>query len=219
LQPNRYWMDTLLHELGHGVYEAYIPREIPWLLRSYAHLISTESMALLMGKLANDPDWLIQVRGAPAAEVEKLRAQINKYERQKSLIFARWVMVMVNFERAMYEDPDRDLDTLWWDLVEKYQFVKRPDGRKMPDWATKYHVALAPAYYQNYLIGQMMSIQWENWINKRAGGLINRKEAGDFLRERVFALGATQHWNDALETATGEKLNIQHYVNKYVNVG
>ena len=29
------------------------------------------------------------------------------------LIFVRWVLVVVNFERAMYQNPDRDLNTLW----------------------------------------------------------------------------------------------------------
>jgi peptidyl-dipeptidase A len=84
----------------------------------------------------------------------------------------------------------------------------------MPDWATKYHVALAPAYYQNYLIGEMLSVQWRRWLDDHAGGLINQGAAGDFFRERIFALGRTLTWNDALEKATGEKLNIRYYVDK-----
>jgi peptidyl-dipeptidase A len=212
-------MDTLLHELGHGVYDTYFSPDLPWLLRIYPHLISTESMALMMGAFATDPVWLTQIRGTSAEEVAGISEAVSRYERRRTLIFARWVMVMVNFERAMYEDPDRDLDTLWWDLVEKYQFVHRPEDRKMPDWATKYHVALAPAYYQNYLLGQMMSIQWEHHVQQQFGGLINCREAGEFLKERVFKIGATYHWNDALEYATGEKLNIRYYVEKYVSNG
>jgi peptidyl-dipeptidase A len=216
LRPDRYWLDTLLHELGHAVYDKYIPRELPWLLRSYPHTLSTEAMALLMGSLLFDRDWLTEVRGLPPREVDGITSATRKYERLKELIFARWVMVMVNFERALYEDPDRDLDTLWWNLVEKYQLLHRPDGRSMPDWATKYHVALAPAYYQNYLIGRIVAVQWRRWLDDSVGGLVNRSKAGEFFRDRVFSLGATLHWNDALEHATGEKLNIQYYVDKYV---
>jgi peptidyl-dipeptidase A len=205
-------MDTLLHELGHAVYDKYIPHEIPWLLREPSHILTTEAMALMMGGMSSDRTWLTQIRGASGDEVDKLIGQIKKFERLARLIFARWVMVMVNFERAMYEDPNRDLDTLWWNLVEKYQLLKRPEGRSMPDWATKYHISLAPAYYQNYLIGQMVSVQWLGWLHNNTNGLINQPAAGDFLRERVFGLGATIPWNDALEQATGEKLNIQYYV-------
>ena len=214
LQANRRWMDTLLHELGHAVYDKYIPTSIPWLLREPAHILSTEAMAILMGGMTYDRDWLTQIRGLPAGKVDSILSDVKQQNRLDRLIFARWVMVMVNFERKLYEDPDRELDNLWWDLVEKYQFLHRPEDRNMPDWATKYHVALAPAYYQNYLIGEMLSVQWRRWLDDHAGGLINQGAAGDFFRERIFALGRTLTWNDALEKATGEKLNIQYYVDK-----
>src|SRR5437764_1292571 len=64
------------------------------------------------------------------------------------LVFARWVLVMTTFERALYADPDADLDSLWWDLVERHQRIHRPDGRAAPDWAAKIHLAAAPVYYQ-----------------------------------------------------------------------
>ena len=66
---------------------------------------------------------------------------------------------MTNFERGLYADPDADLDTLWWDLVERYQLVHRPDGRHAPDWAAKIHLAAAPVYYQNYLYGELFASQ------------------------------------------------------------
>jgi peptidyl-dipeptidase A len=214
LQPVARWMDTLLHELGHGVYDKYIPQDLPWLLRTPSHILSTESMALLMGAQTFERDWLTQIRGLADQQVEDVTSGLKKHRRMAQLIFARWVMVMVNFERGMYEDPDRDLDALWWDLVERYQLIHRPDDRKAPDWATKYHVALAPAYYQNYLIGEMVSVQWERWLRDHAGGVINSLAAGEFFRKRVFGLGAIQPWNEALEVATGEKLNIQYWVDK-----
>ena len=49
----------------------------------------------------------------------------------------RLAMVMTHFERALYQDPEQDLNTLWWDLVEEFQGVRRPEGRHAPDWASK----------------------------------------------------------------------------------
>lgn len=41
--PNEYWMGTMLHELGHSVYSSKnIPRELPYVLRSEAHILTTE---------------------------------------------------------------------------------------------------------------------------------------------------------------------------------
>jgi peptidyl-dipeptidase A len=216
LKPSLRWMDTLLHELGHGVYDKYIPRELPWLLRTIPHVLSTEAMAMLMGAATLDPEWHADVLGSPAHEAEKVgKAGFARF-RLEELIFARWVMVVVNFERMLYEDPARDLNAAWWELVHRYQRLNIPAGREQkPDWATKYHIALAPAYYQNYLLGRMMSLQWDGWLHQHVGGIIGRKEAGDFFRERVFGLGNTRHWNDALELATGEKLNPDYFVRKF----
>ena len=46
----------------------------------------------------------------------------------------------------LYADRD-DLNSLWWNPVERLQLVKRPAGRDEPDWAAKIHVAVAPVYY------------------------------------------------------------------------
>lgn len=218
LQPVLRWMETLLHELGHGVYDKYIPQNLPWLLRTFPHILSTEAMAMLMGAQTLDPEWHVRYLGASPSQAATIGAASAARFRLEELIFARWVMVVVNFERLLYEDPSRDLDATWWDLVQKYQFLNKPEGREhLPDWATKYHVALVPAYYQNYLLGRMMSLQWDRWLAEHAGGIAGRREAGDFFRERVFALGATLHWNDALEAATGEKLKPDYFVMKFAN--
>ena len=96
-------------------------------------------------------------------------------------------MVVVNFERLMYEDPSRDLNAAWWELVQKYQLLNKPDGREQqPDWATKYHIALAPAYYQNYLLGRMMSLQWDGWLRQTRGRHRRASGGGRFLPRADF---------------------------------
>jgi peptidyl-dipeptidase A len=215
LKPTLRWMETLLHELGHGVYDKYIPQTLPWLLRSFPHILSTEAMAMLMGAETLDPEWHAQILGVSAEEANTIGRAGQVRFRLEELIFARWVLVVVNFERLLYEDPSRDLNAAWWDLVNQYQLLNVPPGRTdKPDWAAKNHIALAPAYYQNYLLGRMMSLQWDGWLRANVGGIIGRTEAGDFFRENIFNLGATLHWNDALEVATGEKLNPDYFVQK-----
>ena len=216
LKPKLRWMETLLHELGHAVYGKYIPEDLPWLLRTVSHLLTTEAVAMLMGAETLDAEWHERVLGVDAAEAARAGAAGRRRMRLQELIFARWVLVVVSFERALYEDPSRDLDALWWELVQRYQLLNKPDGReKLPDWATKYHIALVPAYYQNYLLGRMMSLQWEDWLRKHVGGIVGRRAAGEFFCERVFAVCNTMSWNDGLEHATGERLNPDYFVEKF----
>ncbi|MCL4239687.1 MAG: M2 family metallopeptidase, partial [Anaerolineae bacterium] len=63
LKPNLRWMETLLHELGHAVYDKYIPHSLPWLLRTIPHILTTEAMAMLMGAETLDPEWHERVLG------------------------------------------------------------------------------------------------------------------------------------------------------------
>src|SRR5690606_17101497 len=126
LRQDERWAKTLLHEIGHAVYDKFLPQTIPFLLRTPAHTLSTEAIAMFFGRLTRDPEWLrerLDVHLRPE-EVTALHEQ----QRLTMLLAARWMLVMVHFERALYADPDRaDLNALWWELVERYQRIRRPD--------------------------------------------------------------------------------------------
>jgi len=176
VEHDSYWAGTMLHELGHGVFDLGFDRSLPWLLRD-SHLTVTEGIALMMGALAQEASWLRDVAGLGADEAKALEGALRRRRAAESLVFARWVLVMTNFERSLYADPDADLDTLWWDLVEHHQLVHRPDGRHAPDWAAKIHLAAAPVYYQNYLYGELFASQLDATLRDRAGGLVDRRGA------------------------------------------
>ena len=58
--PNEYWMGTMLHELGHSVYSSKnIPQTLPYVLRSEAHILTTEGVAMMFERLsqAAAPGW------------------------------------------------------------------------------------------------------------------------------------------------------------------
>lgn len=218
LRPNEKWAGTLLHELGHAAYDVFLPRSLPFLLRQPSHTLSTESIAMYFGRLTRDPRWLREVMGAALSdtEAEDVRAQL----RASMLVSARWILVMCHFERALYRDPDRaDLNSLWWDLVERMQLVRRPDGRDEPDWAAKIHFTFSPVYYHNYLLGELMASQIS--AASRADVPADRSVAGQtsvgrFLRERIFNPGASLSWDDLLVEATGEGLSPRFFVEEFV---
>jgi peptidyl-dipeptidase A len=204
--PDQYWMDTMLHELGHGVFNAGLRPELPWILRD-CHLVVTEGIAILMGRLASDREWLELVAGVEAAEAAALEGTLRAARAAELLVFTRWVLVMTNFERALYDDPEQDLDARWWELVRRYQLVTPPEGRRAPDWAAKIHVAVAPVYYHTYLYGQMVASQLAATLRRECGGIVDRDTAGRLLVERIFAPGLAVRWDSLLEQATGEPLS------------
>jgi peptidyl-dipeptidase A len=203
------WMETLLHEFGHGTYFVEVDRSLPWTLRTM-HSLTTEGVAMLFGRRSRDPEWLTTVAQMPAAEVDARADALADARRAQLLVFARWVLVMTNFERGLYADPDADHDRRWWDLVERFQLVRRPPGRVAPDWASKIHLAVAPVYYQNYLYGEMVASQLEAMLRREHGGLVDRAAVGRTLAERVFRPGAALRWDALIERATGEPLTPKH---------
>ena len=216
--PNARWADTMLHEFGHALYDTSLDPELPWLLRSAAHALTTEGVAMLFGRLPRDPEWLRVVAERSSDEVDSLEPRLAASQRIALLVFARWVLVMTHFERGLYADPDADHDTRWWDLVERFQLVHRPDGRHAPDWAAKIHLAAAPVYYQNYLYGELVASQLAATLRREAGGIVDRPAAGKLLVERFLAPGSARRWDHLVEDATGEPLTAVHLAAELVSV-
>ncbi|MCI0534949.1 MAG: M2 family metallopeptidase [Verrucomicrobiales bacterium] len=216
--PNHYWMGTMLHELGHAVYSSKnIPHGVPYVLRTEAHILSTEGVAMMFERAANSADWLLQM-GVNVADAKGFNEAGAQMLRNRLLIFSRWCQVMFRFEKEMYAHPSQDLNTLWWDLVEEYQIVKRPEGRNAPDYASKIHVVSAPAYYHNYMLGELFASQVHHAIAREVlksspdkALYVGRREVGDFMKTRVFTPGKTRSWNDLTKFATGEELNAKAF--------
>ena len=210
VETNERWAETMLHEFGHGIYDREVRTDVPWLLREASHSLTTEGVAMLFGRLVRDRTWLERIVEIDAGTLAELTPRLALARRASLLTFARWVLVVTHFERRLYADPDADLDALWWDLVERYQQVRRPDELRGSEWAAKIHLAVVPVYYQNYLYGELVASQLDAAIHARAGGLVDCEAAGRFLADEFFAPGASLRWDELVTQATGEPLSAEH---------
>jgi peptidyl-dipeptidase A len=225
IKSNSYWMNTILHEFGHAVYDKNIDTTLPFILRDPAHTFTTEAIANMFGRFSANPQWIKDMTGI--SEEEKMNISGNSFKtlRLQQLVFSRWAQVMYRFEKSMYDNPDQDLNKLWWDLAEKYQLLKRPAGRNEPDWAAKIHIATYPCYYHNYLLGELLASQLYYYIvgniiksdDYKFQSFVGNKEVGTYLRDKVFMPGSRWYWNEMIEKATGEKLTAKYYAKQFVN--
>jgi peptidyl-dipeptidase A len=224
VKNNNQWMNTVLHELGHGVYDQNIDMALPYFLRTPAHTFTTEAIAMLFGRLSSNPYWLSDNVGISAEEADRISNAVQSNLRLEQLVFSRWSQVMFRFEKSMYANPDQDLNKLWWDLVEKYQLLKKPEGRNNADWASKIHIASYPCYYHNYQLGELLASQLQAFINTnvlKVGAndivsLSKNPEIGNYLLDKVFKPGAKYQWNDMIKRATGEELTAKYYAGEFL---
>jgi len=213
VERNARWMATLLHELGHTIYQDGIDRtELPYDLRDDPQGFLNEGFAMFCEQPMVDPRWLAETVGVPSERAEELTPRLALQDTASLLAFARWCLTIVRFEQAFYSDPRQDLNRLWWDLEERYQEVPRPDGRDAPDWASKVHVATAPVYYHKYLYGRLFSAQLTRMMNAHLGGWWSgRPETGEYIKRELFMPGARYPWPELVERVTGERLGVDAF--------
>lgn len=225
LKQNVYWADTLLHELGHAVYDKYIAKDVPFLLHEPSHSLTTEGYAMMIGAVVKNEDFLRRALEIPEAQALPLSQAARRSLRAEKLIFARWSQVMTRFEQGMYGDPDQDLGKLWWDLKKRYQLLNPPETVNRPDYAAKIHVVTAPVYYHSYLMGELFACQVHSHIARNvvkvAGphqtSFYGSKDAGRYMLDKIFAPGNLYSWNELTTFATGEPLTPKYFVEQ--NIG
>jgi len=166
--------------------------------------------------------WLEQM-GVKVEDPAAFDETAAKMLRNRLLIFSRWCQVMLRFEKGMYEDPDQDLNKLWWDQVEKYQLLKRPPNRNAPDYGSKIHIIAAPVYYHNYMMGELFASQLHHAIAREVykGAdpstvvYVGNKSVGAFMQKRVFDPGRTLPWNELTRHATGAPLSAAAFSTEF----
>jgi peptidyl-dipeptidase A len=175
---------------------------------------------MLFGRLSKNAAWLERYADVPADEARAAGAACTRAIRDQQLVLTRWMLVMCHMERALYGDPGQDLDALWWDLVERYQLVRRPEGRRAADWASKIHFSTAPVYYHNYMLGEMMASQLHAYLHRSVLGdgpdvqrrYVSSPEVGSYLIDRLYRGGRTLDWRGTLQHATGGTLSPAAFI-------
>ena len=218
---DEYWMNTTLHELGHGVYSKYQDFNLPFLLKGEAHIFTTEAIALFFERADKNISFIKKYCNITEDEAKDIEEVLTKKLKLRQLIFSRWSQVMFNFEKELYKNPEQDLNKLWWDIVKKYQNIDF--SRDKPDWASKIHVVSAPVYYHNYTLGELLASQIKNYLAKNIlkqdelKNLDYNKKVGEYLKNEIFIPGKKYKWDKLIEKATKEKLTPKYFIEEFCN--
>ena len=222
IRDNSSSMNTILYESGFAIHLKFIDKNLPYTLRKPAHFLINDAIGNLFSRMATSPIFLKNVVGVEKEEVKNIENICTKKLRLEKFVFSRWSQVMYHFEKGLYENPDRDLNKYWWDLVEKYQLIKRPDNRNEADWASKLHLITQPCQYHNYMLGDLLASQIFYYLkhNKiiKDNNFVGNPEVGEYLKNNIFKYGALLEWNDLIEKATGEKLTAEYFKNQFIGI-
>lgn len=203
LMNNAVSLDTLNHEMGHCVYDLGISTKLPFLDRQAASPAVTEAIAMMMGDIIKKENVLNDI--IPNDLLEKFKNTLKEDE----ALFISKSLLIIDFERQLYKNPEQDIPKLWNDLRKKY--LNR-NCEIDNEWATIPHYLSHPAYYQNYFRANLMKAQIYNYLKSKLGNLTENKNSGNFMNENIFSLGASIDEYDLIKTLTKKEFSIDDFV-------
>lgn len=227
IEPNSEWYETLHHELGHIYYYlSYSNPQVPMVLRSGANRAYHEGFGSMIGMAAMQKPFLAGLNLIPAdAKTDETQTLLK--EALNYIVFVPWSAgVMTNFEHELYTNNlSKDkYNTMWWDLVKKYQGIVPPNprGEEYCDAASKTHINNDAAQYYDYALSYLFIFQVHEHIAKEilhqdphATNYYGSKEVGTFLKN-IMSPGASKDWREVFKANMGEDLSAKAMLNYFM---
>jgi len=176
MQPEGGWVDmeTLAHELGHGLSAVFTSPELSMIDREMATSYSlSESYAFLLQNMALSRPFLKEYLGMDTKDVKEL----VYYKMLKDLsVFRRYAAKFIS-EFEMFSKRDLSDGESYARLMARYTgFYHQPESHLFD---------LVPEFYSlDYLLGWMGESIMERYLSESLGtGWMLRHEAGDILKK------------------------------------
>jgi peptidyl-dipeptidase A len=197
--------ETGLHENGHAVHHKLV-RQPYYTLRENTDAVFAEGMGMLFEEFMKEPKWLKKYAGMP----EDLIAERKEMNKWNDLHFVRSYLTFVEFERRMYENPDQDLNSLYWDLSEKN--VLLPSEKEVVLYPGIIHFTAVPVYLQNYVLARLIAAHTVHYLKEQFGDIVDNLEVGKWITDNYFSIGAAKPWPQIIKDSTGENLNPKYFI-------
>ena len=225
----------VLHETGHALYEAGLPRAMARQpVGAAAGMAAHESQSLIIEMQASRSDAFLAWLGpelarafgqdAPAFAPERLKARLRRVERSlirveaDELTYPAHVILRFRLERALIAGDlaVADLSAAWREGMRALLGIEPPDDRQGCLQDIHWYSG-AFGYFPSYTLGAMAAAQLMAAARQAVPGLDASLEDGNFaplvswLREAVHAHGARYGFDALLTVATGDPLNASHF--------
>lgn len=196
-------LDTLNHEMGHCVYDLGISKDLTVMDREPSSPAFTEAIAMMMGDLPKKENILSGI--VPTEDLNKFKLSLSEDEAE----FISKSLLIIDFERQIYKNPNQNPAKLWADLRLKY---RAQDNSPNNEWATIPHYLSHPGYYQNYFRASLMKAQIYNHLKKVLGNITENNLTANYLKENIFSKGASVEEYDLIKQLTGKEFGADDYI-------
>lgn len=209
-------MQKMMHICGHTSQYKAIPDNLPYLLKAPNPIVA-EGVASFFENLPTNFSWLNEEFNLDSTASKQYILICQHLFQVDRLFRCRKYMVMAEFEREIYRDPDQNLGELWVQLSKKYLGIDLSGEKSQYDWATNKYVNNLSCTVQNYLLADVFAAQLQHTIEKevlhdKQLKFQNNKAIGQFLVSHLYKYGDVLPWEQLVEKATGEPLNPAYFL-------
>ncbi len=197
---------TLMHEIGHALHSGFIKQDKSLFSNIMIDGIWAEAMGQTLASLINNRDWLTNYARIPKSVAD---AYLDS-KKETDIIYLRTTLMRLNFELEAYQNPQKGLNVIYWDLFEKFMMLPRHDD--IYPWASIIHYTTHPVYLQNYLYADMIAAQNIAFLNESYGSIVANNNTKSFLVQNYFRFGAKYDWRELLKRGTDSKLKPEHFI-------
>ena len=209
-------MYKMMHLGGHASHYKSISENVPYLLKNPNSAIG-EGISKYFEHLAFSYEWLSNEIKFNARNQKKYQLICRHMQEVDGLFRCRYMLMLVDFERTIYEDPEQDLDLVWSNLNKKYLGITYPNDKNSCFWATNKYATNLSCSIHNLLLAEIFSAQLHHYITTKvfkntADISTNKKALGEYLTNKIYKYGDLYPWYELIKKATGEPLQSNYYV-------
>jgi hypothetical protein len=194
---------SLLYHIGVSLYSTNIAQE-----RQLYNFAGDTTWQMAMGEIiaamANDSVWLAEIVHMPAGFIPQFRQ--SQFEQQ--ILELRILLADITFIREAHIDPDRDLNTLYWDIYQR--FTGLPRHEDIIIWPFSSEIISDPMLSVRKLIAKAIAAQSVKYMTSYFGPFVNNHNTSSFLIQNYFRFGSRYAWSELVQRGTGERLRPVH---------
>lgn len=218
---------SLMSQAGTAVYVKNIPNSLPYILKVPSSELLRYGVAAFFSRMTGYSNWVLSMGILSVSQAGDLRGTYQRRLNDEQIFWLRWGIMVYEFEKLMYQDPDQDLNSLWVDLVNRYLKVDFEGvGKEKAYWAAENYFVMAPCSFHNHILGEIWASQLIHYFcssDARNGlennpNFVGNERIGEHLKKYVFAPGASKTWEQVTIDATGSELSLDAFLKQFTLV-
>ncbi len=192
----------ILGRAGRFLYREHLPTEPAEFARPASSAME-RAVARCFASAASDPSWVADA--FPSVDV----SEVGEGSLEARLLEALYLAARAEFETEAHRNPGRDLDELWWNLLEKWTGVRRePDASS---WATDPLLTGGSFGARSELLARAIAAQIRHYLVFATGQGPERSTPARLWIEHVFRRGASAPWSAIVHDLTNEPPNPDYW--------